>query len=166
MLFTLLSKTPVPSGYLAGRTFSLTEEEPLTGTGRRGTMHCESLSLWLGIHCSSAPYASASNSSLVRPIALTVSSATGAVVKNVKVTNGPNWAILINESKNVTFDGITISAKSSNSNPAKNTDGWDLYRSDQIVLKNSVVNNGDDCVSFKPSEHIFRFRITWVFMIF
>jgi galacturan 1,4-alpha-galacturonidase len=30
-------------------------------------------------------------------------------------------------------------------------DGWDLYRSDSVVVQNSVVLNDDDCVSFKPN---------------
>lgn len=41
---------------------------------------------------------------------------------------------------------------STSKNLPENTDGWDIYRSDQVVLENSVINNGDDCVSFKPSE--------------
>ena len=31
-------------------------------------------------------------------------------------------------------------------------DGWDLYRSDSIIIQNSVVSNDDDCVSFKPNS--------------
>ena len=31
-------------------------------------------------------------------------------------------------------------------------DGWDLYRSDSIVVQNSYVYNDDDCVSFKPNS--------------
>lgn len=42
--------------------------------------------------------------------------------------------------------------QSKNSNLAKNTDGWDIYRSDSVVLQNSVINNGDDCVSLKPNS--------------
>jgi galacturan 1,4-alpha-galacturonidase len=42
--------------------------------------------------------------------------------------------------------------QSINSNPAKNTDGWDTYKSDSIVIQNSIINNGDDCVSFKPNS--------------
>ena len=38
---------------------------------------------------------------------------------------------------------------------AHNTDGWDVYRSDQVVLKDSIINNDDDCVSFKPSTYLF-----------
>jgi len=29
---------------------------------------------------------------------------------------------------------------------------WDTYRSDSIVIQNSHINNGDDCVSFKPNS--------------
>lgn len=29
--------------------------------------------------------------------------------------------------------------------------GWDVYRSSNIVIQDSVINNGDDCVSFKPN---------------
>src|ERR1700753_561644 len=29
--------------------------------------------------------------------------------------------------------------------------GWDIYRSTNIVIQDSVINNGDDCVSFKPN---------------
>jgi galacturan 1,4-alpha-galacturonidase len=32
------------------------------------------------------------------------------------------------------------------------TDGWDTYRSDNIVIQNSHIDNGDDCVSFKPNS--------------
>lgn len=28
----------------------------------------------------------------------------------------------------------------------------DVYRSENIVIQNSVINNGDDCVSFKPNS--------------
>ncbi|CAK7222214.1 hypothetical protein SCUCBS95973_004766 [Sporothrix curviconia] len=34
---------------------------------------------------------------------------------------------------------------------APNTDGWDVYRSDSVVIQDSIINNTDDCVSFKPN---------------
>lgn len=40
---------------------------------------------------------------------------------------------------------------STSKNDAKNTDGWDIFRSDNVVIADSNINNGDDCVSFKPS---------------
>ena len=57
----------------------------------------------------------------------------------------------VNEGKEITFKNISISAVSTSKNPAKNTDGWDIYRSDSVVLRDSIINNGDDCVSFKPN---------------
>jgi len=32
------------------------------------------------------------------------------------------------------------------------TDGWDIYRSSNVAITNSVIVNGDDCVSFKPNS--------------
>ncbi|KAJ7727378.1 pectin lyase fold/virulence factor [Mycena metata] len=91
----------------------------------------------------------ASNSSLLRPITLTLFQATNVVVQNIKMLNSPEWFNLVNEGKNVTYSNITINAASTSSHGASNTDGWDVYRSDQVVIKDSVINNGDDCVSFK-----------------
>jgi polygalacturonase len=59
--------------------------------------------------------------------------------------------IQVNEGKNIIYNNVTLTAASTSSNDAKNTDGWDTYRSDQVTIENSVINNGDDCVSFKPS---------------
>ena len=57
----------------------------------------------------------------------------------------------VNEGQDITYRNITISAVSTSKNAAKNTDGWDIFRSDNVVIEDSTVNNGDDCVSFKPS---------------
>lgn len=58
----------------------------------------------------------------------------------------------MNEGQNITFTNMNITAFSNvSTSSAHNTDGWDIYRSDQVVLKDSVINNDDDCVSFKPS---------------
>ncbi|KAK7035766.1 putative exopolygalacturonase X [Favolaschia claudopus] len=91
----------------------------------------------------------ASNSSLLRPIILTIFQASDVLVKDIAMINSPEWFNLVNEGKNVTYDNIHIDAVSTSDHKASNTDGWDVYRSDQVVIKNSVINNGDDCVSFK-----------------
>jgi hypothetical protein len=54
-------------------------------------------------------------------------------------------------SKNVTYNNININAHSYSVNQPSNSDGWDIYRSDGVTIKNSNVNNYDDCVSFKPN---------------
>lgn len=42
--------------------------------------------------------------------------------------------------------------QSTSANEAKNTDGWDTLRSDNIVIQSSTIQNNDDCVSFKPNS--------------
>ncbi|KAJ7043092.1 pectin lyase fold/virulence factor [Mycena alexandri] len=91
----------------------------------------------------------AANASLLRPISLTLFQATNVLVQNINMINSPEWFNLVNEGKNVTFDNIHINAVSTSTHGPSNTDGWDIYRSDQVTIKNSHINNGDDCVSFK-----------------
>ncbi|KAF8191437.1 pectin lyase fold/virulence factor [Mycena galopus ATCC 62051] len=91
----------------------------------------------------------ASNASLLRPITLTLFEATNVLVQNIKMIDSPEWFNFVNEGQDVTFDNIHINAVSTSINGPSNTDGWDIYRSDQVTIKNSIINNGDDCVSFK-----------------
>ncbi|KDR75606.1 hypothetical protein GALMADRAFT_68591 [Galerina marginata CBS 339.88] len=93
----------------------------------------------------------AKNSSLLRPITLTVFQAKDVQVQNIRMINSPEWHNLVNEGQNVVYNNISINAVSTSSNDAKNTDGWNVYRSDNVSILNSVIVNGDDCVSFKPN---------------
>lgn len=52
----------------------------------------------------------------------------------------------------MTVSDLNLSAVWSTGESTPNTDGWDIFRSDSVVLQNSVINNGDDCVSFKPNS--------------
>ncbi|KAI0802479.1 polygalacturonase [Xylaria sp. FL0064] len=94
----------------------------------------------------------ASNSSLLRPISLVLDGLQGGSVTGIRMTNPPNWFNLIANSSDILVSDMVLTAKSSNSNPVKNSDGWDTYRSDHVVIQNSVINNTDDCVSFKPNS--------------
>jgi len=40
---------------------------------------------------------------------------------------------------------------SNSSEPAANSDGIDIYRSSNVYISNWIVDNDDDCVSFKPN---------------
>ncbi|RDB25271.1 putative exopolygalacturonase X [Hypsizygus marmoreus] len=93
----------------------------------------------------------ATNSTLLRPITLTIFQGTGVTVEGIKMINGPEWHNLINESKDVIYQNIHISATSTSSHGPANTDGWNIYRSDNVVIRDSVIINGDDCVAFKPN---------------
>ncbi|KAJ3344481.1 hypothetical protein HDU83_005151 [Entophlyctis luteolus] len=85
-------------------------------------------------------------SSGIRPVLLTLDGVNGGAVWDIKLNNAGFWNNLCANSTNVIYDNIQISATN------KNTDGWDTYKSDNVVIQNSVINNGDDCVSFKPNS--------------
>ncbi|KAI0764410.1 glycoside hydrolase family 28 protein [Trametes elegans] len=93
----------------------------------------------------------AEHSSTLRPILLTIFQATNVTVQNIHMINGPEWVNFVNEGQDITFRNISISAVSTSKHAAKNTDGWDIFRSDSVVIADSDVINGDDCVSFKPN---------------
>ncbi|KAF9012593.1 glycoside hydrolase family 28 protein [Cyathus striatus] len=93
----------------------------------------------------------ATNSSLLRPIILTVFQASNVLVENINMVNSPEWHNLVNEGTDVIYNNININAVSNSSHSAKNTDGWNVYRSDRVTISNSVIVNGDDCVAFKPN---------------
>ncbi|KAF9243220.1 glycoside hydrolase family 28 protein [Melanogaster broomeanus] len=94
----------------------------------------------------------ATNATLLRPILLTLYQAKNVVIEDITMINGPEWINFVNEGQNILYNRITINATSNSSNPAKNTDGWDTYRSDSVTILNSNINNGDDCVSLKPNS--------------
>lgn len=53
-------------------------------------------------------------------------------------------------SQNVVFSDLEMDASSKSDNPAKNTDGFDIGESTNVVINNVQVTNDDDCVAFKP----------------
>ncbi|KAK0493514.1 pectin lyase fold/virulence factor [Armillaria luteobubalina] len=71
--------------------------------------------------------------------------------KDIQMVNGPMWFNLVYESNDVTYSNINITAVSTSKNKIANTDGRDIYRSDTVVIRESSILNGDDCVSFKPN---------------
>ncbi|CAK5280941.1 unnamed protein product [Mycena citricolor] len=92
-----------------------------------------------------------SNKTLPRPISLTIIDAKNVLVQNISMINSPEWFNFLVNGQNVTYDGLTLTAASTSSALAKNTDGWDIYRSSDVTIKNCHIKNGDDCVSFKPN---------------
>ncbi|KAF9529744.1 glycoside hydrolase family 28 protein [Crepidotus variabilis] len=94
----------------------------------------------------------ATNSSLLRPIILTIYKAKGVAIENITLLNSPEWNNLVNEGEDILYRHINISSLSTSVNPAKNTDGWDTYRSTNVSILDSVIVNDDDCVSLKPNS--------------
>lgn len=94
----------------------------------------------------------ASDIYILRPILFGTIGLHGGSISNLNLRYSPQYYNFVANSSDVVFSDITISGYSASSNVAKNTDGWDTYRSSNIVIQDSVINNGDDCVSFKPNS--------------
>ncbi|KAH0369259.1 PGX, glycoside hydrolase family 28 protein, partial [Aureobasidium melanogenum] len=94
----------------------------------------------------------AQNIYILRPVLFGVVGLHNSTIQDLNLRYSPQYYNWVANSTNVLFSNISISGYSQSKNVAKNTDGWDTYRSDNIVIQNSVINNGDDCVSFKPNS--------------
>ncbi|KAB5578770.1 exopolygalacturonase [Coniochaeta sp. 2T2.1] len=88
----------------------------------------------------------------LRPVLVGVDGLKNSVISDLVLRYSPQYYHFIANSTNVVFNNIDISGFSKSKNTAKNTDGWDTYRSSDITIMNSVVNNGDDCYSAKPNS--------------
>lgn len=94
----------------------------------------------------------AQNIYILRPILIGIVGLKSSTIGPLTLRYSPQYYHWVVNSSNVLFTGIDIRGDSTSRNPAKNTDGWDTYRSNLITIQNSTVNNGDDCVSFKPNS--------------
>jgi len=94
----------------------------------------------------------AANIYTLRPVLIGIDGLHDSILSDLMLRYSPEYYHFVANSTNVIFNNINIAGHSTSGNVAKNTDGWDTYRSSGLVIQNSVVNNGDDCVSFKPNS--------------
>jgi galacturan 1,4-alpha-galacturonidase len=79
----------------------------------------------------------------LRPVLFGVDGLHNSVISDLVLRYSPQYYHFVANSTNVVFNNIDVSGFSKSKNTAKNTDGWDTYRSSDITIMNSVVNNGD-----------------------
>ncbi|KZV85190.1 pectin lyase-like protein [Exidia glandulosa HHB12029] len=95
------------------------------------------------------------NDSLRPPHFMLAYGADNLVIRNLKVRQSPRWTFLIHSSKNVLFHDLSIISRSNTwargRESNRETDGVDIYNSSHVTLHNLSIDNGDDCVSFKPN---------------
>ncbi|KAL3439799.1 putative exopolygalacturonase A [Aspergillus insuetus] len=95
----------------------------------------------------------ANDSTTQRPIMFGTDGLHHATISGLTMRNPPNWFNLIANSSDILISDLSLQVDPQpKETPAKNTDGWDTYRSSNIVIQNSVIINTDDCVSFKPNS--------------
>ncbi|KAF2223361.1 polygalacturonase [Elsinoe ampelina] len=118
------------------------EDVNIYGLGQ-GTIDGRGQTWWTAWHA---------DSSILRPHLFGTDGLKGGSISGLKMINSPNWFNLIANSSDVLITGMNLNVVSDPASPAKNTDGWDTYRSSNIVIQDSVINNTDDCISFKPNS--------------
>jgi hypothetical protein len=85
----------------------------------------------------------ASNIYALRPTLIGLVGMHDATFSNLVLRYSPTYYHFVTNSTNVILDNINIAGGSVSKNLAKNTDGWDTYRVDDVTIQNSIVNNGD-----------------------
>ncbi|EON95886.1 putative extracellular exo- protein [Phaeoacremonium minimum UCRPA7] len=88
----------------------------------------------------------------LRPVLVGIDGLRDSILSDLVLRYSPQYYHFVANATNVVFNNIDIAGGSTSKNLAKNTDGWDTYRSKDVTIMNSVINNGDDCVSFKPNS--------------
>ncbi|KAK6950001.1 hypothetical protein Daesc_008324 [Daldinia eschscholtzii] len=89
---------------------------------------------------------------LYRPMLFAFDGMKGATMSNLRMRNPPNWFNIIANSSDIIVSNMDLRAESLNGVKIANSDGWDTYRSDNVVIQDSFIRNTDDCVSFKPNS--------------
>jgi galacturan 1,4-alpha-galacturonidase len=90
------------------------------------------------------------NKKLKRPVLFAIVGLEGGSVSGIKLRNSPFWHNIIANSSDVVYSGLDLFSTSNNGNFEKNTDGWDIYRSERITIENSTITNGD---GISPPTH-------------
>ncbi|RMJ07775.1 hypothetical protein CDV36_012629 [Fusarium kuroshium] len=97
-----------------------------------------------------------------RPHAIVIT-ATDSYFHGLRWVQPQMWTVTIVSSKRVLLEDIFVQAKSSNGNPARNTDGANTMFSDYITFRGWEVENGDDCIALKAnSTNILLENLTFI----
>ena len=79
------------------------------------------------------------------------------VMRNFFIKDPPLWSLNVMNGTNLLFEDITCNATAVNApfgvNWVQNTDGFDTMDVNNVVMRNFVVQNGDDCVAIKPRSY-------------
>ncbi|KAI1321946.1 family 28 glycoside hydrolase [Xylariaceae sp. FL0255] len=96
----------------------------------------------------------ATDSSYTRPTLLYITGSNNIAISSLTFKNAPNvFDSATGSLTNIKYTDITLSAVSTSSNAAKNTDGWDIGPASYVTISGATVTNDDDCVAFKAGAN-------------
>ncbi|KAH8178457.1 glycosyl hydrolases family 28 domain-containing protein [Sarocladium implicatum] len=84
-----------------------------------------------------------------RPISITFYNSTNLWIDGLTIIQPQFWATHVWESKNVSIVNFIANATSNSTSTTVNTDGFDSWNADQILIENATVYTRDDCIAPK-----------------
>ncbi|WJX49928.1 hypothetical protein P8452_36303 [Trifolium repens] len=92
-----------------------------------------------------------------RPIALSFHSCNDLSVNNLRISNSPGGHISINGCNGAIFSNVIVTSPSN----SPNTDGFDISASKNILIEDSTIHAGDDCIAINGgSSYINATRVS------
>ncbi|KAG2208446.1 hypothetical protein INT47_010142 [Mucor saturninus] len=73
--------------------------------------------------------------------------AKNSIFRNFRIFNAPNGHMAMTGCNNVVVEKVTMHSVSKTKNYARNTDAWGCAWSDNLIFRDSVITNGDDCAA-------------------
>jgi galacturan 1,4-alpha-galacturonidase len=94
------------------------------------------------------------NNTYERPSLVHLTNVSNVTFTNIRVNDAPKAFIYVKEnSVNIKFSELVVSAVSTSANKPSNTDGFDTADCSYITFNNIQVTNGDDCIAFKGGSN-------------
>lgn len=84
-----------------------------------------------------------------RPISITFYNSTNLWADGLTIIQPQFWATFVWQSTNVSLTNLFVNATSDDEWGTMNTDGYDSWRSSDLLVENATIINGDDCVAAK-----------------
>ncbi len=86
------------------------------------------------------------NGKYLRPNFIEPFECENVLIKDINIINAPFWIIHPLKSKNIIVDGVNIKSH------GPNNDGCDPEYSQNVLIKNTTFNTGDDCIAIKAGR--------------
>lgn len=80
--------------------------------------------------------------------------ANNSVFRNFRILNAPNGHMAMTGCDNTIVEKVTMNSVSKTKNFAVNTDAWGCAYSNNLIFRDSVIANGDDCTAINGGTNI------------
>lgn len=84
-----------------------------------------------------------------RPISITIIDSKNVLIDGLSIVQPQFWATFVVQSKNVSITNFYVNATSNDQWGTVNTDGYDSWNSEDLLVENAVIQNQDDCIAVK-----------------